>query len=72
MTLLSVSEEKTPLVSLIRPMIWQVVDNKLAVNDEDSATTKSLKKAIVDLLTFRYADDRISAILDLATFVDPR
>lgn len=69
---MTLSEEKIPLISLLKPLLWQVVNNKLNEKDADSVTLQSLKKAIVDHLTYRYNDDQISLLLQIATMLDPR
>ncbi|KAL0281371.1 UNVERIFIED_CONTAM: hypothetical protein PYX00_002376 [Menopon gallinae] len=71
-TLMTLSEEKIPLISLLKPLLWQVINNKLNVKDTDSVTLLSLKKIIVDHLRFRYNDEQISTLLQIATMLDPR
>lgn len=69
---MTLSEEKIPLISLLKPLIWQVVNNKLNEKESDSMTLQSLKKAIIDHLTFRYSEEQISSLLQIATMLDPR
>lgn len=69
---MTLSEEKIPLISLLKPLLWQVINNKLKEKDSDSVTLQHLKKAIVDDLSFRYNDDQISPLLQIATMLDPR
>lgn len=69
---MTLSEEKIPLISLLKPLLWQVINNKLNEKDTDSVTLLSLKKIIVDHLRFRYNDEQISTLLQIATMLDPR
>lgn len=71
-TLMTLSEEKIPLISLLKPLLWQVINNKLNERDGDSATLQHLKQQIVERLTFSYTDEHISSALQIATMLDPR
>lgn len=69
---MTLSEEKIPLISLLKPLLWQVINNKLKEKETDSVTLHHLKKTIVDDLSYRYNDEQISPLLQIATMLDPR
>ncbi|KAF7390105.1 hypothetical protein HZH68_011962 [Vespula germanica] len=71
-TIMTLSEEKMPLISLLRPLLWQLVSSHLKVKDSDSETARSFKESLSDMLCERYADYNVTLLLQIATTLDPR
>lgn len=71
-TIMTLSEEKMPLISLLKPLLWQLVSSHLKVKDTDSETAKSLKESLSDMLCERYADSNVTLLLQISTTLDPR
>ncbi|XP_020286493.1 zinc finger BED domain-containing protein 1-like isoform X2 [Pseudomyrmex gracilis] len=71
-TIMTLSEEKMPLISLLKPLLWQLVSSHLKVKDTDSETAKNLKESLSDMLCERYADSNVTLLLQISTTLDPR
>lgn len=71
-TIMTLSEEKMPLISLLKPLLWQLVSSHLKVKESDSDTAKSFKESLSDMLCDRYADCNVTLLLQIATTLDPR
>ncbi|XP_043271591.1 E3 SUMO-protein ligase ZBED1-like isoform X2 [Venturia canescens] len=71
-TIMTLSEEKMPLISLLKPLLWQLVSSHLKVKDDDSEIAKSFKESLSDMLCERYADSNVTLLLQIATTLDPR
>ncbi|XP_058793121.1 E3 SUMO-protein ligase ZBED1-like [Phymastichus coffea] len=71
-TIMTLSEEKMPLISLLKPLLWQLVSAHLKVKDLDSETARSFKESLSKMLYERYADPNVSLLLQIATTLDPR
>lgn len=71
-TIITLSEEKMPLISLLKPLLWQLVSSHLKVKESDSDIAKSFKESLSDMLCVRYADDNVTLLLQIATALDPR
>lgn len=71
-TIMTLSEEKMPLISLLKPLLWQLVSSHLKVKDEDSEIARSFKESLSDMLCERYADSNVTLLLQIATTLDPR
>lgn len=71
-TILTLSEEKMPLVSLLKPLLWQLVSAHLKVSDSDSSTARLFKESLSEMLCERYSDSNVSLLLQIATTLDPR
>jgi len=71
-TIMTLSEEKMPLISLLKPLLWQLVSSHLKVKESDSDTAKSFKESLSDMLCERYADYNVTLLLQIATTLDPR
>lgn len=71
-TIMTLSEEKMPLISLLKPLLWQLVSSHLKVKESDSDTAKTLKESLSDMLCERYADYNVTLLLQIATTLDPR
>lgn len=71
-TIMTLSEEKMPLISLLKPLLWQLVSSHLKVKESDSGTAKTFKESLSDMLCERYADSNVTSFLQIATTLDPR
>uniref|UniRef100_A0A6V7L901 HAT C-terminal dimerisation domain-containing protein n=1 Tax=Bracon brevicornis TaxID=1563983 RepID=A0A6V7L901_9HYME len=71
-TIMTLSEEKMPLVSLLKPLLWQLVSSHLKAKPSDSDIAKSFKELLSDMLIERYSDSGVSLFLQIATTLDPR
>ncbi|XP_046734918.1 E3 SUMO-protein ligase ZBED1 isoform X2 [Diprion similis] len=71
-TIMTLSEEKMPLISLLKPLLWQLVSSHLKVKDSDSETARSFKESLSDMLCDRYSDPSVTLLLQTATTLDPR
>lgn len=71
-TIMTLSEEKTPLISLLKPLLWQLVSSHLKVKETDSDTAKTFKESLSDMLCERYSDYSVTLLLQIATTLDPR
>ncbi|KAG8226737.1 hypothetical protein J437_LFUL004388 [Ladona fulva] len=71
-TIMTLSEEKTPLISLLKPLLWQLVSTHLKTKETDSPVACELKEALSESLCNRYSDRRVSRLLQTATTLDPR
>ncbi|KAL0125543.1 hypothetical protein PUN28_004570 [Cardiocondyla obscurior] len=71
-TIMTLSEEKMPLISLLKPLLWQLVSSHLKVKESDSDTAKTFKESLSKMLYDRYADYNVTLLLQIATTLDPR
>lgn len=71
-TIMTLSEEKMPLISLLKPLLWQLVSSHLKVKEDDSEIARSFKESLSDMLCERYADSNVTLLLQIATTLDPR
>lgn len=71
-TIMTLSEEKMPLISLLKPLLWQLVSAHLKVKDSDNENAKSFKVSLSNMLYERYSDFNITLLLQIATTLDPR
>ena len=59
-------------VSFVKPVLHLFQTSLLAVDDEDTDLTKTIKRKIMDYLNSKYNNPVTQEILDAATFLDPR
>lgn len=71
-TIMTLSEEKMPLISLLKPLLWQLVSAHLKIKESDSETARTFKESLSQMLYDRYADPNVSLLLQIATTLDPR
>ncbi|XP_032666252.1 zinc finger BED domain-containing protein 1 isoform X2 [Odontomachus brunneus] len=71
-TIMTLSEEKMPLISLLKPLLWQLVSAHLKVKDTDNEVAKSFKESLSNMLYERYSNNDVSLLLQIATTLDPR
>ncbi|XP_063217348.1 E3 SUMO-protein ligase ZBED1 [Bacillus rossius redtenbacheri] len=71
-TMMTLSEEKTPLISLLKPLLWQLNSSHLKVKETDSEMARLFKESLAENLSQRYNDPAVSSLLHVATTLDPR
>ena len=71
-TIMTLSEEKMPLISLLKPLLWQLVSSHLKIKEADSNVARTFKELLSDGLCERYSDNSVSILLQIATTLDPR
>uniref|UniRef100_A0A1B6KMC0 BED-type domain-containing protein n=1 Tax=Graphocephala atropunctata TaxID=36148 RepID=A0A1B6KMC0_9HEMI len=71
-TMMTLSEEKAPLMSLLKPLLWQLLSCHLQPKDEDSVNAQVFKVALKSFLSEKYSDPAVSKLLQIATTLDPR
>lgn len=54
---MTLSEEKTPLISLLKPLLWQLNSSHLKPKEADSETARSLKEALSESLSERWVSE---------------
>lgn len=69
---LTLFEEKNPLISLIKPLIGQVCCNKFTANHSDTTLVKELKSIILTSLNEAYEEQNIDTFIRTASKLDPR
>ncbi|XP_048053132.1 E3 SUMO-protein ligase ZBED1-like isoform X1 [Megalobrama amblycephala] len=68
----ALSGEDYVSVSYLKPVLHLFSTKILAVNDEDSDLTNTIKSKIVEYLNKNYDDEDTQELLDMASFLDPR
>ncbi|XP_049804110.1 E3 SUMO-protein ligase ZBED1 isoform X1 [Schistocerca nitens] len=71
-TIMTLSEEKIPLISLLKPLLWQLNSSHLKVKDTDTEFAQSFKATLSESLSARYSDPAVDVLLQTATTLDPR
>lgn len=66
------SGEKCVTLSSLRPVLHIFKTDVLAESDENTTLTADIKRRILEYMEDKYQDDRISELLDIASFLDPR
>jgi hypothetical protein len=61
-TIMTLSEEKTPLISLLKPLLWQLNSSHLKPKEADSETARTFKEALSESLSERWV---IMPLLDV-------
>ncbi len=67
----ALSGEDYVSVSYLKPVLHRFNTNILAVNDEDSDLTNTIKSKILEYIK-NYDDEDTQELLDMASFLDPR
>lgn len=65
-------EERTSLISLLRPLIWKVSNSNYDLHEEDSALCGELKLIVRKGLSNAYADENVEFLTQISTALDPR
>ncbi len=68
----ALSGEDYVSVSYLKPVLHLFNTNILAVNDEDSDLTNTIKSKILEYINKNYDDEDTQELLDMASFLDPR
>ncbi|XP_050542779.1 E3 SUMO-protein ligase ZBED1 isoform X2 [Daktulosphaira vitifoliae] len=71
-TVTTLSEEKIPLISLLKPLINQLTSHHLKVKPEDSPLAANLKNTFANELHWKYNDITVQTFLHVSTLLDPR
>lgn len=71
-TVTTLSEEKIPLISLLKPLINQLTSYHLKVKPSDSSLAASLKNTFANELHWKYNNIDVQTFLHIATLLDPR
>ncbi|XP_014211665.1 zinc finger BED domain-containing protein 1 [Copidosoma floridanum] len=71
-TIYTLSEEKMPHISLLKPLLWQLVTSHLKVKDDDTENAREIKDSLIKMLSEKYADQHVNLVLQIATVLDPR
>nr|CAD7201196.1 unnamed protein product [Timema douglasi] len=71
-TIMTLGDEKMPLISLVRPLLWQLTSSHLKIKDTDSDAARLFKECISANLSEKYSEPAVSALFEVATTLDPR
>ncbi|VVC32560.1 Ribonuclease H-like domain,Zinc finger C2H2-type,Zinc finger, BED-type [Cinara cedri] len=71
-TVTTLSEEKIPLISLLKPLINQLTSHHLKVKPGDSQLAADLKNSFANELLWKYNDINVQTFLHISTLLDPR
>ncbi|XP_044011517.1 E3 SUMO-protein ligase ZBED1 [Aphidius gifuensis] len=71
-TIMTLSEVKFPLMSLIKPLLGQLVETYLKPQHDDNNNTRKFKANLSKKLFEPYRDTSVSSLLKTATTLDPR
>lgn len=68
----ALSGEQYVSISSVKPVLHLFETSVLAVQEDDTVFTKSLKTKILEYLQEKYRDQKTQDLLDIATTLDPR
>lgn len=71
-TVQTLQEESPALLSIIKPLLWQLVTNYLQVKDEESTLTETMKILLKSKLSSAFNNKSNNLLLQMATTLDPR
>ncbi|KAK9508718.1 hypothetical protein O3M35_006210 [Rhynocoris fuscipes] len=71
-TTATLMEEKSPLISILKPILSQLLNVHLQRNESDSEFAVELKTTLYKVLQERYENDKVKEMLDLSSALDPR
>ena len=60
-----------PTISMINPLLYQVCEVTLKVNENDNMNLKKIKETILEDFQDRYSSPTITEILNIVAFLDP-
>lgn len=69
---LTLSEERFPLLSLLEPLLWQLCSSHLQTKDGDSVLAVKFKEILRDNLAAKYVNEDVRTLLRTSTMLDPR
>ncbi|XP_022190822.2 E3 SUMO-protein ligase ZBED1 [Nilaparvata lugens] len=70
--LTTLAEEKSALVSIVKPLLNELLNVRLEVSKTDSEFAASLKNEIANSLREFYSDESVESLLKISTVLDPR
>ncbi|GLH15751.1 Zinc finger BED domain-containing protein 1, partial [Gryllus bimaculatus] len=70
--IMTLSEEKTPFISLLKPLLCQLNNSHMKAKDSDSESAKKFKTFLSENLFQRYNDPKVHQLLQTATMLDAR
>ncbi|RZF44183.1 hypothetical protein LSTR_LSTR003823 [Laodelphax striatellus] len=68
----TLAEEKSPLVSIVRPLLNELLNSRLLITKEDSDFAVILKTKIFKSLEKFYSEESVETLLKISTVLDPR
>nr|CAD7264227.1 unnamed protein product [Timema shepardi] len=71
-TIMTLGDEKMPLISLVRPLLWQLTSSHLKIKDTDSDAARLFKECISANLSEKYSEPAVSALLEVVTTLYPQ
>ncbi|BET01812.1 ZnF_BED [Nesidiocoris tenuis] len=71
-TVATLVEEKNPLISIMKPILCQLLNVHLEKSPTDSHFLASLKTNLIELLMERYRGAEVNETLEIASALDPR
>lgn len=71
-TTATLMEEKSPLISILKPILSQLLNVHLQRSNTDSAFAVQLKNSLYKVLQERYESEKVKEMLDLSSALDPR
>ncbi|XP_014241140.1 zinc finger BED domain-containing protein 1-like isoform X2 [Cimex lectularius] len=72
LTISTLVEEKNPLISILKPIMRQLLSVHLEKSPSDSDLCLNLKASLSELLIERYRNPKVNEILELSSALDPR
>lgn len=66
------SSSSYPTLGIVKPLIFQLLNQTLNEKEVDSPKTRDIKNAMAADLKSRYTETNISEMLNIAAFLDPR
>nr|CAD7400819.1 unnamed protein product [Timema cristinae] len=66
-TIMTLGDEKMPLISLVRPLLWQLTSSHLKIKDTDSDAARLFKECISANLSEKYSEPAVSALFEVVT-----
>uniref|UniRef100_A0A0A9WWE7 Zinc finger BED domain-containing protein 1 n=3 Tax=Lygus hesperus TaxID=30085 RepID=A0A0A9WWE7_LYGHE len=71
-TVATLVEEKNPLISIMKPILCQLLNVHLEKSPADSHFLSSLKTTLVTILEERYRGSKVKETLEMSSALDPR
>ncbi|KAK3932798.1 E3 SUMO-protein ligase ZBED1 [Frankliniella fusca] len=69
---LTLSEERFPLLSLLEPLLWQLCSSHLQAKEGDTTLAAKLKENLRENLSSKYVNEDVRTLLRTSTMLDPR
>nr|XP_014270597.1 zinc finger BED domain-containing protein 1-like isoform X2 [Halyomorpha halys] len=71
-TIATLVEEKSPLISILKPIMCQLLNVHLEKSATDSDFSQTVKADIAEVLIEKYRGESVSEVLELSSALDPR